>query len=79
MRKTMTFQGKRHSYDTEKSTEVGHKTFGEFGDAAGYEESLFKNRSGFYFLHGVGGTESPYAAGEDISPLSASDAKACQE
>ena len=36
MRKTKTFEGKRHVYDTEKSVELGHKTFGEFGDPAGY-------------------------------------------
>ena len=66
-------------YDTEASELVAKRTFGAFGDPAGYEESLFKNRSGFYFLHGIGGTESPYAAGEDIRPISEAEAKAWQE
>ena len=79
MRKTKTFQGKRHVYDTEKSTELGRKNFGEFGDPAGYEEVLYKNRSGFFFLAGKGGAESPYANGEDIKPISTDEAAAWQK
>ncbi|MGI6755749.1 MAG: hypothetical protein ACOX4F_07060 [Atopobiaceae bacterium] len=79
MRKTKTFDGKRHVYDTDKSTELGHKSFGEFGDPAGYEESLYKNRSGFFFLAGQGGAESPYPDGEDIKPISAKEAAAWQK
>lgn len=79
MRKTKTFDGKRHVYDTEKSTELGHKNFGGFGDPAGYEESLYKNRSGFFFLAGQGGADSPYPDGEDIRPISADEAEAWQK
>lgn len=79
MRKTKTFDGKRHVYDTTKSTELGHKNFGGFGDPAGYEESLYKNRSGFFFLAGQGGEESPYPNGEDIRPISAEEAEEWQK
>ena len=79
MRKTKTFEGKRHVYDTEKSVELGHKTFGEFGDPAGYEEALYKNRSGFFFLTGKGGAESKNADGEDIKPITAKEAAAWQK
>lgn len=70
MRKIKQFDGKRHVYDTEKSTELGTRAFGEYGDPAGYEETLFQNRQGFYFVRGRGGDKSPYAKGEDIRPLS---------
>ena len=52
MRKTKTFKGKKHVYDTEKSTELGHRDFGSYGDPTGYEETLYQNRGGFYFLAG---------------------------
>ena len=48
-----------------------------FGDAAGYEESLMKTPGGKYFLYGVGGPESPYAA-ETIVRLAAAKAEAWQ-
>ncbi|MFC2647337.1 MAG: hypothetical protein DUD39_09075 [Coriobacteriaceae bacterium] len=79
MRRTMTFEGKRHSYDTEKSTKLAHKTFGEFGDPAGYEETLYRNRSGFYFLYGQGGEDSPYKGGEDLKPISESQARSWEK
>ena len=47
-------------YDTE-AAEVVHKyTSGNFGDAAGYEEILFRTPAGKYFVYGNGGEESPY-------------------
>ena len=79
MRKIKQFEGKRHTYDTEKSTELGTRAFGVYGDPAGYEETLYKNRQGFFFVLGRGGDASPYADGEDIRPLSADEAKAWQE
>lgn len=74
MRKTKTFEGKRHVYDTEKAEQVGNRSFGEFGDPAGYEETLYKTKAGLYFIAGVGGADSPYPE-EDIKPVSAKDAK----
>lgn len=79
MRKIKQFEGKRHTYDTEKSTELGTRAFGVYGDPAGYEETLYKNRQGFFFVLGRGGDASPYADGEDIRPLSADEAEAWQE
>ena len=44
-------------------------TVGEFGDPAGYEESLYQTPGGLYFLYFRGGPQSPYAQ-EDIKCLS---------
>ena len=76
MRKTKMFEGKKHVYDTEKAEALGSCAFSYFGDPAGYEETLFKTKGGLYFLCGVGGEESPYAAGEDIRPISEGEAEA---
>jgi hypothetical protein len=76
MRKTKTFQGKRHVYDTEKAEQLGTHAFSYYGDPAGYEETLYKTKGGLYFLFGRGGATSPYAKGEDITPLSEAKAKA---
>ena len=57
-------------YDTESATLVEKKTFGEFGDPAGYEESLYQKADGKYFLYVNGGAESPYAE-ENIKRMSA--------
>ena len=78
MRKTKTFKGKKHVYDTEKSTELGHRDFGSYGDPTGYEETLYQNRGGFYFLVGQGGEDSPYAQGADLKPISQEEAGAWQ-
>ena len=60
-------------YDTESSELVLKKTFGSFGEADGYEESLYKTESGKFFLYTNGGPESPYTK-EDIKRLSAAKA-----
>lgn len=60
-------------YDTENAELVAKKTFGEFGDVAGYEESLYKTPAGKFFLYTNGGEESPYTK-EDIKRLSAAKA-----
>ena len=65
-------------YDTEASELVQKKTFGAFGEADGYEESLYKTEGGKFFLYGFGGPESPYAK-ETITRMSAEKAKAWQE
>lgn len=60
-------------YDTETSELVLKKTFGSFGDADGYEESLYKTESGKFFLYTFGGAESKYPT-EDIKRMSAAKA-----
>ncbi|MBR3316249.1 MAG: hypothetical protein IKG21_00320 [Atopobiaceae bacterium] len=79
MRKVKMFDGKRHVYDTTKSTELGTRNFGAYGDPAGYAETLYQTRPGFYFIVGVGGDQSPYAEGEELRPISEDEAKAWQE
>ena len=61
-------------YDTEISELVQKKTFGAFGDPAGYEESLYKMPDGKLFLYGNGGPESEYKE-ETIKRMSAAKAK----
>jgi hypothetical protein len=76
MRKKTAFEGKNHIYDTEKANELKHRTVGEFGDPAGYEETLYQTRGGLYFAYGIGGAESPYGTEGDIKPLTAEEAEA---
>ena len=65
-------------YDTEASELIGKKTFGEFGDPAGYEECLYKTEGGKFFLYGIGGAESPYPT-ETIKRMAPDKAKDWQE
>ena len=60
-------------YDTEAATLVAKKVCGTFGDAKGFEESLYQTANGKYFLYTNGGAESPYAK-EDIKRMSADKA-----
>ena len=76
MSKSKVFEGKKHIYDTEKAEVLGHRAFSYYGDPAGYEETLYKTKGGLHFLWGLGGSDSPYNAGEDIRPISEKEAKA---
>ncbi|MBQ9162164.1 MAG: hypothetical protein IJX74_02705 [Clostridia bacterium] len=60
-------------YDTESAALVEKRTFGEFGDPKGYEESLYQTADGKFFLYVNGGAESPYAE-ENIKRMSAAKA-----
>ncbi len=60
-------------YNTANSELVLKKTFGEFGDPAGYEESLYKTAEGKFFLYVNGGAESIYPE-ENIKRMSATKA-----
>ena len=60
-------------YDTENATVVEKRTFGAFGDPAGYEETLYVTANGKYFLYVNGGAESIYPE-ENIKRLSADKA-----
>jgi hypothetical protein len=62
-------------YDTQTSTLVKKVTWGEYGNPAGYEESLYQTETGNYFLYTNGGAESKYTK-EDITRMSADKAKA---
>ena len=61
----------KKEYDTEKATVVKKVTSGEFGDPAGYEETLYVTAEGKYFLYLNGGKELIHAK-ESIKRLSAS-------
>lgn len=75
MRKVKTFEGKRRTFDTDKSTELARRSFGQFGDPAGYEETLYQTKQGLYFVVGVGGPDSPYPA-QDLKPVAKGEADA---
>ncbi len=61
-------------YDTATAELVKKKVCGEFGDPAGYEESLYKTADGKFFLYVNGGEESPYTE-ENIKRMSAAKAE----
>ena len=61
-------------YDTDNSQLVAKKTYGEFGQADGYEESLYVTEGGKYFLYTNGGEESKYPQ-EGITRMSAAKAE----
>lgn len=65
-------------YDTEASSLVKKVTFGQFGDANGYEESLYVTAKGSYFLYVNGGSESIHPA-EDIKRMGKAKAEAWLE
>ena len=64
----------KKEYDTDAAIVVKKNTFGSFGDADGYEETLYKTDSGSYFLYVNGGAESKYPK-EDIKRLTAKAAE----
>ena len=61
-------------YDTETATLIVKKTYGYYGDPAGYEEILFKTPAGHYFVYTNGGEQSLYPT-ESIKRLKAEDAE----
>ena len=63
----------KKEYDTETATLIKKYSFGELGDPAGYEESLYKTQGGKFFLYTFGGPESQYAE-EGIKRMSAANA-----
>ena len=64
----------KSTYDTDAATLVKKATFGTFGDADGYEESLYQTEKGLYFLYVNGGSQSPYAK-ENIKSISKAKAE----
>ncbi len=55
----------KKEYNTETATLIKKATCGCFGEPAGYEETLYQNPEGFYFVYVNGGENSPYPQ-EDI-------------
>ena len=64
----------KREYDTETATLIKQHIEGEFGNPAGYEESLYQTHGGLYFLYVNGGEESPYKK-EDIKSVSKAKAE----
>ena len=72
------------AYDTETAREVGsHENMYDASDFHWYEETLYRKRTGEYFLHGRGNAMTRYAVstgtsswrgGEEITPLSYTEA-----
>ncbi len=60
---------RKNEYDTDSATLVKKFVSGSFGDADGYEETLYQTEGGLYFLYVNGGEESPYKK-EDIKCIS---------
>ncbi len=65
----------KKEYDTDASVIVKKVTSGNFGDAEGYEETLYKTEDGKFFLYVNGGADSKYAK-EDIKRMSEKAAEA---
>ena len=61
-------------YDTENAQLIAKLTNGEFGDPAGYEESLYQTADGKFFLYVNGGADSIYPE-ENIKRLSVAKAE----
>ena len=61
-------------YDTEASQLIKRYTEGHFGEADGFEESLYKTDGGKYFLYTNGGGESRYRT-ESIKRMSTAAAE----
>lgn len=78
MKKTIRIDGKRHSFDTDTARAINHRSSGDFGDPAGFEETLYRTRSGMFFVFGIGGDASPWPAGGDIRPVSEKEAQCWQ-
>lgn len=58
----------KKEYDTDTAVLVKKYTYGNYGDPAGYEETLYQTPGGLYFIHVCGGNASPYPT-EDILRL----------
>ena len=65
----------KREYDTSTATLLKKFTVGAFGDADGYEETLYQTPAGLYFLYVNGGAESKYPT-ENIKSVSKAKAEA---
>lgn len=71
-------------YDTEKAHEIGNDYHGMPSDLDYISETLYRKRTGEYFIYGEGGPRSKYSraisqnswsGSEDIRPLTAEEAR----
>ena len=71
-------------YDTEKATEIGYDSYSNRRDFSYWCETLYRKRTGEFFLYGEGGPASKYSVccgqnewsgGEKIIPLSFEEAQ----
>lgn len=78
MRRTISYKGKKHVYDTDRAEEIGEPRYhGSYGDADGYEEHLYRTKKdGLYFRYGIGGPKSEYGTEGSIFTMSNKEAKA---
>jgi len=60
-------------YDTDNAELIAKYTQGEFGDPAGFEETLYKTPEGKFFLYANGGADSDYPE-ETIKRMAAAKA-----
>ena len=76
------FRGRR--YDTETAQELAYISYSNRRDFNFWQETLYRKRTGEYFLHGEGGASSKYAekcgqnewcGGEEIKPLTLEQAQ----
>ena len=65
---------RKRVYDTETAARLSSYNVSFYGDPAGYSETLYKTEDGHFFLHLLGGEESPYPK-ETLKPLSAANAE----
>lgn len=74
-------------YDTETAEAVGSWSNGRYNDFALCSETLYRKRTGEFFIYGIGGPMSRYSktdgnltrGGEDIRPLTAAAAMSWAE
>ena len=71
-------------YDTDTAKKLGNFSYGNPRDFSHFRETLYRTRSGKYFIHGEGGPMSKYAVstgqnewsgGEHIEPVSIDTAR----
>ncbi len=65
---------KTKTYDTDTATVIKKVTFGEYGDPAGFEKTMYQTPEGDFFLYTNGGEASAFAA-EKITAYSKANAK----
>lgn len=58
----------KYEYNTDTSVVVKKFTYGAFGDAEGYEETLYQTEDGKYFIY-VNGGEASVHPKEDIKRI----------
>lgn len=63
----------KKTYNTETAEALKNKSFGQYGDPAGYEETLYKTKKGLFFIYGVGGASSKYPV-ENIVAITEAEA-----